>query len=171
MSTDLNRVTVIGRLGADPETKHLQNGSVVSNLRVAASEQWKDKNSGEKKEKVEWFRVTIWGALADIAQKYLRKGSRVFLEGKLQTRKWTAQDGSDRYSTEVVLQGFDAKLIFFDTKGGQTEARGDDADRDFGDEPDKPATGSGGAKTTTVGEDMSDDIPFAFPLYHQGLTP
>src|SRR6267142_7060032 len=123
LSIDLNLVTVIGRLGADPEIRRTQDGRPIANLRVASSETWRDKNTGEKKEKTEWFRVVIFGKLAEVGEKYLKKGSRVFIEGKLQTRKWQDREGTDRYSTEVVMQGFDAKLIMFDTKGGNTEAR------------------------------------------------
>ena len=118
----INKVILVGNLGTDPEVKALPNGGKVVNLSIATSDQWKDKNSGEKKERTEWHRIVIFSqgdndGLAGIAEKYLRKGSKVYVEGKLQTRKWQAQDGTDRYSTEVVLQGFGAQLLLLDGKG------------------------------------------------------
>lgn len=98
----VNKAIIVGNLGQDPETRYLQNGDPVTNLSVATSEQWKDKNSGEKKEKTEWHRVVMFKRLAEIAAEYLRKGSQVYIEGKIQTRKWQDKDGNDRYSTEIV---------------------------------------------------------------------
>ena len=122
--SSLNQVTLVGNLGADPEVKSLQNGNKLANLRVATSESWKDKQTGERKEKTEWHRVTIFNEnIAGIAEKYLKKGSKVFLQGKLQTRKWQDKEGNDRYSTEVVLQGFDAKLTLLDKAGGNGGSR------------------------------------------------
>jgi len=113
----LNRVQIIGFLGADPEVRSFNNGNKVCNLRIATSEQWKDKTSGEKREKTEWHTVAIFQeGLVRIAEQYLHKGSKVFLEGKLQTRKWQDQSGADRYSTEIVLQGFDGTLTLLDPK-------------------------------------------------------
>lgn len=103
MAGSLNKVELIGNLGADPELRYLQNGGVVANLNIATSESWKDKTTGEKKEKTEWHRVVIFGKLAEIAGEYLRKGSKVFIEGALQTRKWQDQAGVDRYTTEIVV--------------------------------------------------------------------
>jgi single-strand DNA-binding protein len=120
----LNEVKLIGSLGADPEVRSFQNGGKVCNLRVATSESWKDKNSGERKERTEWHSVAIHSdGLVSVAERFLRKGSKVFLTGQLRTRKWQDQSGNDRYSTEVVLQGFDAKLILLDGKrdGGSIE--------------------------------------------------
>jgi single-strand DNA-binding protein len=109
-------------LGADPETRHTQDGRPICNLRVATTETWRDKSSGEKREKTEWHRVVIFNeGLAKIADTYLRKGSKVYLEGSLQTRKWTDQSGSERYTTEVVLQGFNAALSMLDTKERNTD--------------------------------------------------
>lgn len=111
----LNQCQFIGNLGADPETRTFQNGNKVCNLRIAVSEHWKDKNTGERKERTEWVSVAIFSeGLVRVAEQYLRKGSKVFISGKMQTRKWQDQSGADRYSTEIVLQGFDAKLVMLD---------------------------------------------------------
>jgi single-strand DNA-binding protein len=115
MAGSVNKVILVGNLGKDPEVRHTQDGRAIANLSVATSETWKDKASGEKRERTEWHRVVIFSeGLAKIAQQYLRKGSKVYLEGQLQTRKWTDNDGQDRYSTEVVLQGFNAVLTMLD---------------------------------------------------------
>ena len=108
----VNKVILVGNLGADPEIRHTQDGRTIANLRVATSQSWKDKNTGERKERVEWHRVVVFNeGLAHVAGTYLRKGSKVYLEGQLQTRKWTDQSGQERYSTEVVLQGFNCSLV------------------------------------------------------------
>lgn len=115
MSGSVNKVILVGNLGADPEVRSFQNGNKVCNLRIATSETWKDKQSGERKERTEWHTVAIFSeGLVGVAERFLRKGSKVYVEGQLRTRKWQAQDGSDRYSVEVVLQGFDAKLVLLD---------------------------------------------------------
>lgn len=121
MAGSVNRVTLIGNLGRDPEIRTFQNGGKVCNLRIATSEQWRDKNSGEKREKTEWHSVAIMQeGLVRVAEQYLRKGSTVYIEGKLQTRKWQDQQGQDRYSTEIVLQGFDGKLVMLGgNQGGE----------------------------------------------------
>lgn len=120
----LNQVQIIGNLGADPEVRSMNNGDKVANLRVAVSEKWKDKNTGERKEKTEWVPVTLWGPLAGIAEQYLRKGSKVFVQGKFQTRKWQDQSGADRYSTEVVVQGFGGQMVMLDSASGQSQGGG-----------------------------------------------
>ena len=120
----LNQVSLIGNLGADPEVRTFANGGKVCNLRIATSETWKDKATGERKEKSEWHTVAIFGdGLAGVAQRYLKKGSKVFVQGKLQTRKWQDQNGADRYSTEVVLQGPGAVLTMLDAPAGRGEAK------------------------------------------------
>ena len=125
MSGSVNKVILVGNLGADPESRSFQNGNKVVNLRVATSETWKDKQSGERKERSEWHTVAIFSeGIANVAERYLRKGGKVYLEGQLRTRKYQAQDGSDRYSTEIVLQGFDAKLVLLDAP--KSERRYDD---------------------------------------------
>src|SRR6056297_4012329 len=112
MAGSVNKVILVGNLGRDPEVRTFQNGGKVCNLRVATSENWKDRNTGERRERTEWHSVAIFNeGLVRVAEQYLRKGSKVYLEGKLQTRKWQDQSGQDRYSTEVVLQGFDATLV------------------------------------------------------------
>ena len=119
MAGSVNKVILIGNLGADPEVRQFQNGGQVCNLRVATSETWKDKNTGERRERTEWHQVAIFQeGLVRIAQQYLKKGSKVYIEGKLQTRKWQDQNGNDRYSTEVVLQGYDGTLTMLDSAGG-----------------------------------------------------
>jgi len=115
MSGSVNKVILVGHLGADPEVRTFQNGGQVCNLRLATSETWRDKNSGEKRERTEWHTVAIFSeGLVKVAEKYLRKGSKVYIEGQLQTRKWQDQSGNDRYSTEVVLQGYGASLVMLD---------------------------------------------------------
>lgn len=131
----LNQCQFIGNLGRDPEVRTTQSGDKIANLRLAVSETWKDKQTGERKEKTEWVSVVIWGPLAGIADQYLRKGSKVYVSGKMETRKWQDQSGADRYSTEVVLRGFDAKLEMLDAPGGRQERR---------EEPQGSGYGSGG---------------------------
>ena len=154
----LNRVLLIGNLGRDPEVRFSQDGKKIVNMSVACSESWKDKNSGEKREKTEWVRVVIFNdRMADVAEKYLKKGSQVYLEGKMQTRRWTDQSGVEKYTTEVVLQNFDGKLILL---GG----RGEGGRRDDGDSR-EPARGGGGGEfnnggNTNTYNDLDDEIPF-----------
>jgi single-strand DNA-binding protein len=112
----VNKVTILGHLGKDPEVRFMPNGGAVANVTVATSEKWKDKQTGEQKEKTEWHRVVMFGKLAEIAGEYLRKGSKVYLEGSLQTRKWTNQQGQDQYTTEIVLQGFNGVMQMLDSK-------------------------------------------------------
>src|SRR5271154_7307130 len=127
MAGSVNKVILVGNLGKDPEVRRMTSGDPVVNLSIATSESWRDKSSGEKKEKTEWHRVVIFNKnLADIAEKYLRKGAKVYLEGALQTRKWTDKDGAEKYSTEVVLQNFRGELTMLDSKGegGGGQGRG-----------------------------------------------
>ena len=119
MAGSLNKVMLIGNLGADPEIRSFQNGGKVANLRIATSEQWKDRNSGERQERTEWHTVAIFSeGLVGVVERYLRKGSKVYIEGSLQTRKWQDQSGNDRYSTEVVIRGFGGTLLMLDGQGG-----------------------------------------------------
>lgn len=150
----LNQVQIIGNLGADPESRSFQNGGKVCNFRVAVTEKWT--KDGERKERTEWISVAIFSeGLADVAQRYLRKGSKVFIQGKLQTRKWQDKDGSDRYSTEVVLQGFDAKMVMLD---GPQGSAGDSA----GQSSNRGGGGFGGSNSGGgFPDDLDDDIPFA----------
>ena len=153
MAASLNRVTLIGNVGADPEARSFQNGGEVVNLRLATSESWKDKSTGERKERTEWHTVAVFQeGLVSIAKQYLRKGSKVLIEGKLQTRKWQDQAGADRYSTEVVLQGFDARILLLDGKG---EGGGSNTGKSRNSEPAR------GAQPMAAGrDDLDDDVPF-----------
>jgi single-strand DNA-binding protein len=127
MSGSVNKVILVGNVGADPEVRTLPSGNKVVNLTVATSENWKDKNTGERKEKTEWNRVVIFSeGLARVAEQYVKKGSKVYLEGSLQTRKWQDQSGQDKYSTEVVLQGFNSSLTLLDAPGGNKPASSED---------------------------------------------
>jgi len=133
MAGSVNKVILVGNLGRDPESRSFQNGGKVVNLRIATSESWKDKNSGERKEKTEWHSVAIFNeGLANVAERFLRKGSKVYIEGSLQTRKWQDQQGNDKYSTEIVLQGFNSVLTMLDGPqgggggGGGSRGGGDD---------------------------------------------
>jgi single-strand DNA-binding protein len=162
MAGSVNKVILIGNLGADPEVRRTQDGRPIVNLRVATSDSWRDKATGERKEKTEWHRVVIFSeGLAKIAEQYLKKGSKVYLEGALQTRKWQDKDGQDRYSTEVVLQGFNSALTMLDTRGGGGAGASDNSG-DFGSagpsapRERKPAMAGAGGKR----DDMDDEIPF-----------
>lgn len=135
MAGSVNKVILVGNLGADPEVRRLNNGNAVVNLRIATSESWRDKNSGERKEKTEWHQVVIFNeGLAKVAEQYLKKGAKVFIEGQLQTRKWE-KDGVDRYTTEIVLQNFRGELQMLDTRGqgGGGDAGGTDRNDSGGD--------------------------------------
>ncbi len=173
MAGSLNKVMIIGNLGADPEVRSFQNGGKVCNLRIATSESWKDRQSGERKEKTEWHTVSIFSeGLVGVAEQYLRKGSKVYIEGKLQTRKWQDQSGNDRYSTEVVLQGPGAVMTMLDgapggggqrggggggggdwNRGSGGGSQGGSWDQDSGQ---KSGASGGGSNF----DDLDDDIPF-----------
>ncbi|PWE34305.1 single-stranded DNA-binding protein [Maritimibacter sp. 55A14] len=157
MAGSVNKVILIGNLGRDPEVRTFQNGGKVCNLRVATSETWRDKASGERRERTEWHSVAIFQeGLVRVCEQYLRKGSKVYLEGKLQTRKWQDQSGQDRYSTEVVLQGFDGTLVMLDGRGeggGGGSYGGDDRGGD-------PGASSGGGFSGGPAGDLDDEIPF-----------
>ena len=146
MAGSVNKVIIVGNLGRDPESKTFQNGGKVVNLRIATSESWKDKNSGERKEKTEWHSVAIFNeGLANVAERYLRKGSKVYIEGALQTRKWQDKDGQDKYSTEIVLQGFNSVLTMLDgAPGAGGGAPGGGGGSRGGDDWSSGGSGSGG---------------------------
>src|SRR6202042_3894779 len=130
MAGSVNKVILIGNLGADPEIKRTQDGRPIANLRIATSDTWRDKNSGERKEKTEWHRVVIFNeGLCKVAEQYLKKGDKVYIEGQLQTRKWTDQAGVEKYSTEVVLQGFNSNLTMLDGRSGGGGSFGSDDQR------------------------------------------
>ena len=166
MAGSVNKVILVGNLGKDPEIRRTQDGRPIANLSIATSETWRDKNSGERKEKTEWHRVVIFNeGLCKVAEQYLKKGAKVYIEGALQTRKWTDQAGVEKYSTEVVLQGFNSTLTMLDGRagGGGGGSFGDEPGGDFGSSgpvssaPRRPvAAGGGGGRNN----DMDDDIPF-----------
>ena len=150
MAGSLNEVNLIGHVGKDPEIRTMNSGDKVANFSIATSETWKDKSSGEKKERTEWHNIAVWGNLVEIVERYVHKGDKLMIRGQMQTRKWQDKDGADRYSTEVVLRGFDAKLLMLGSKSGE-----------------KSDTGGGGgyggeAKTgSSYSPDLDDDIiPF-----------
>jgi single-strand DNA-binding protein len=165
MAGSVNKVILIGNLGADPEIRRTQDGRPIANLRIATSESWRDKTTGERREKTEWHRVVIFNeGLCKIVEQYLKKGSKVYLEGALQTRKWQDKDGHDKYSTEVVLQGFNSSLTMLDGRGGGAGAgagASEGGDSEFGSSGPavsrerKPAMAGGGKR-----DDMDDEIPF-----------
>jgi len=153
MAGSVNKVILVGNLGRDPEARQMQDGNPVVNLSLATSESWKDKNTGERREKTEWHRVVIFNErLADVAQKFLHKGSKIYIEGQLQTRKWTDQSGVEKYSTEVVLQRFRGELQMLDSRG---DGGGGGFNQDSGG---APGGGSGGGAPSGGG--LDDDIPF-----------
>ena len=186
MAGSVNKVILVGNLGRDPESRSFQNGGKVVNLRIATSESWKDRNSGERKEKTEWHSVAIFNeGLANVAERFLRKGSKVYIEGQLQTRKWQDQNGQDKYSTEIVLQGFNSVLTMLDGPGGgQGGGGGNRGGGDFGGGDDfgggsgggyggggsrgggsGGGFNSGGNKGGNFGgggfaDDLDDDVPF-----------
>lgn len=164
MAGSVNKVILVGNLGRDPEVRSTQDGRKIVNLRVATSENWKDKGSGERREKTEWHRVVIFNdRLADVAERYLRKGSKVYLEGQLQTRKWTDHGGQEKYSTEVVLQQFRGELTLLDGRSGGEEGGGDyDSGGGYGGggRSSAPAPASGGGGGYRPGPDLDDEIPF-----------
>ena len=149
----INKVILIGNLGADPETRYMPSGSAVTNLSIATSESWKDKQSGEQKERTEWHKVAMFNRLAEIAAEYLRKGSQVYIEGKLRTRKWQGQDGNDRYTTEIIAD--EMQMLGGRGGGGGSFGGGSSGGQGGG------AKGSGGSAPPQPGpDDFDDDIPF-----------
>ncbi|MGK6354140.1 single-stranded DNA-binding protein [Sphingomonas sp. DT-207] len=178
MAGSVNKVILVGNLGRDPESRSFQNGGKVVELRIATSETWKDRQSGEKREKTEWHTVKIFSeGLANVAERYLRKGSKVYLEGQLQTRKWQDQSGADRYSTEIVLQGFNAQMVLLDSQGGGAGRSGGASDDWAGGDEFSGQSSSRGGGTYNGGagaaarpaggsaaggfpDDLDDDVPF-----------
>ena len=155
MVSGVNKVILVGRLGKDPEVRHTNNGGKIASFSLATSESWNDRASGERKEKTEWHRVVIFSTgLCDIAEKYLRKGSQVYLEGQLQTRKWTGDDGNDRYTTEVVLGQFRSELRMLDSRNNEN----------VGENPLDSSNGISDTDRSTEGSslagDLDDEIPF-----------
>ena len=155
MAGSVNKVILVGNVGRDPEIRSLQDSSRVANLSLATSESWRDRNSGERRERTEWHRVVVFNdRLVDVIEKYVKKGTKLYIEGQLQTRKWTDQSGQERYSTEVVLQRFRGELTMLDSRGGGG-APGESGD-DYGGGYSDSGTSQGGS----TGGDLDDDIPF-----------
>lgn len=156
----VNKVIIVGNLGRDPETRYMPNGEAVTNIAVATTESWKDKNSGEKKEMTEWHRITFYRKLAEIAGQYLKKGSQVYVEGKLQTRKWTDKENVERYTTEIIADS----MQMLGSRQGMGGGNAPSADEEYGSAPARQS--SGGASRPAASKpapnfsDMDDDIPF-----------
>ncbi len=153
-SRGINKVILVGNLGQDPETRHMPNGNAVTNVSVATSESWRDKNSGEQQERTEWHRVVFYGRLAEIAGEYLKKGSKVYVEGRLQTRKWQGQDGQDRYTTEIIA----GEMQMLDGRGG-SGGGGDYGSSQGGGQPSAPQSQAAPTQAKNF-DDFDDDIPF-----------
>jgi single-strand DNA-binding protein len=169
MAGSVNKVILIGNLGRDPEVRHAQDGTKIVNLNIATSENWKDKNSGERKEKTEWHRVVVFNdRVADVAERYLKKGSKVYIEGALQTRKWTDQSGVEKYSTEIVISRFKGELTLLDGRGeggGGSDYAGPSSESDYGAPRSAPSrapanAGGGGGGGWEPPADLDDEIPF-----------
>jgi single-strand DNA-binding protein len=183
MAGSVNKVILVGNVGADPEIRRTQDGRPIANLRIATSESWRDRNSGERKEKTEWHTVVVFNeGLCKVVEQYVKKGAKLYIEGALQTRKWQDQTGNDRYSTEIVLQGFNSTLTMLDGRGGEGGGQGNygggggrvagggGGGNDFGgggDDYDRPASGGarggasgGGQSGGGFSRDLDDDIPF-----------
>ncbi|WP_027684717.1 single-stranded DNA-binding protein [Rhizobium leguminosarum] len=169
MAGSVNKVILVGNVGADPEIRRTQDGRPIANLRIATSETWRDRNSGERREKTEWHTVVVFNeGLCKVVEQYVKKGAKLYIEGQLQTRKWQDQQGQDRYSTEVVLQGFGSTLTMLDGRGeggGASGGRGSGAGgNDYGDDYGAPAPASspsrGGGGGGNFSRDLDDDIPF-----------
>jgi len=162
MAGSVNKVILVGNLGADPEIRRTQDGRPIANLRIATSENWRDKNTGERRERTEWHRVVIFSeGLCKVVEQYVKKGSKVYIEGQLQTRKWEDQSGQERYTTEVVLQGFGSNLTMLDSRQGGGGDRPSDfsSGGDFGSSrPLEQNRDSGGGKAPA--DDFDDEIPF-----------
>lgn len=173
MAGSVNKVILIGNVGADPEIRRTQSGAPIANLRIATSETWRDRNSGERREKTEWHTVVVFNeGLCKVVEQYVKKGAKLYIEGALQTRKWQDQNGNDRYSTEIVLQGFNSTLTMLDGRGegggagrGGNDFGGAPSYDDYGSRPSSSGgTSSGGGNRSSGGgslsRDMDDDIPF-----------
>ncbi|PCK85685.1 single-stranded DNA-binding protein [Rhizobium sophoriradicis] len=170
MAGSVNKVILVGNVGADPEIRRTQDGRPIANLRIATSETWRDRNSGERREKTEWHTVVVFNeGLCKVVEQYVKKGAKLYIEGQLQTRKWQDQQGQDRYSTEVVLQGFSSTLTMLDGRGdgassGFGGGRGGSSNNDYGDDYGAPSSSSssnrGGGGGGNFSRDLDDDIPF-----------
>ena len=160
MSGSVNKVILVGNLGADPEIRQTKDGRPVAQLSIATSENWKDRNTGERRERTEWHRVVIFSeGLCRVAENYLRKGSKVYIEGQLQTRKWQDQSGADRYTTEIVLQGFNSTLTMLDSRSGGGDMGGGGGGGGFGQSSpmDRPGQSQ---PSRDFSQDLDDEVPF-----------
>ncbi|MEA3534826.1 single-stranded DNA-binding protein [Rhizobium sp. CC-YZS058] len=177
MAGSVNKVILVGNVGADPEIRRTQDGRPIANIRLATSETWRDRNSGERREKTEWHTIVVFNeGLCKVVEQYVKKGAKLYIEGALQTRKWQDQTGNDRYSTEVVLQGFNSTLTMLDgrdgggggARGGSDFGGGGGGGGNYGDDYDRPAQSSGGGRSGGASggasggfsRDLDDDIPF-----------
>ncbi len=162
MAGSVNKVILVGNLGADPEMRQTRDGRPIANLSIATSESWKDRATGERREKTEWHRVVIFNeGLCRIAEQYLKKGSKVYLEGQLQTRKWQDQSGADRYSTEVVLQGFNSTLTMLDSRADSGGGYGGGSGGgNFGQSGPMDNQGGGGGTPQDFSQELDDEVPF-----------
>ena len=159
MAGSVNKVIILGNLGVDPEVRSFPNGGKVCNLRIATSENWKDRNTGERREKTEWHSVAIFSEpLVRIAEQYLKKGSKVYIEGQLETRKWQDQSGQDRYTTEVVLRPYSSTLTMLDSRGDSASSGNYIGDTSDGN--DASSNLSGDTPTSSISQDFDDEIPF-----------
>ncbi len=161
MAGSVNKVIIVGNLGRDPEVRTFQNGGKVCNLRIATSENWKDRNTGERKERTEWHSVAIFSEpLARIAEQYLKKGSKVYIEGQLETRKWQDQSGNDRYSTEVVLRPYRSELTLLDSRGDNQGGGGGGGGYEDRNDGYGGSSGGGGDSAPPASQELDDEIPF-----------
>lgn len=162
MAGSVNKVILVGNLGADPEVKSMQSGDKVVNLSLATSESWKDKNSGEKQERTQWHRIVIWNQnLVTVAERYLKKGAKIYIEGQLETRKWTDQNGVEKYSTEVVLRPYRGELTMLDSKGsGGSSFQDNNMNQDYSAGPSQSSAPARGAQQTQRVDELEDEIPF-----------
>ena len=169
MARGVNKVIIVGNCGQDPETRFMPSGGAVTNLSLATSESWKDKNTGDQQERTEWHRVVFFNRLAEIAGEYVKKGSKLYIEGSLRTRKWQGQDGQDRYTTEVVLRPYRSELTMLDSRGeggGGGQGGGYVSNKDGGSQgvymadPDQGGNQAGGYSSPAPSADLDDEIPF-----------
>lgn len=161
MAGSVNKVILVGNLGADPEIRRTQDGRPIANLSIATSESWRDRNTGERREKTEWHRVVIFNeGLCKVVESYVKKGSKVYIEGQLQTRKWTDQNGQDKYTTEVVLQGFNSSLTMLDGRGDGGGGGYQSGGGDFGQSGPSGGGSMGGGGMPPSNGDIDDEIPF-----------
>lgn len=159
MSGSLNEASLIGNVGADPEVKRTQDGKMVVNLSLATSETWRDKATGERKERTEWHRIVIWNeGLCKVAEQYVRKGAKLFIRGSIQTRKWQDKDGNDKYSTEVVLNGYGSVLTMLDKPAGENGDRYNDFENQYSNASGRSARATAPGRVT--GDNLDSDIPF-----------